>query len=203
MISNAKFIAIEGLDGSGKSTQARLLSERLDIKNVLHFEPTDSKIGRQIREILSGKEKVDPRTMALLFAADRIEHITGNDGILQNLEKGVSVISDRYYFSSYAYQMTQMPLDWVMEINAVARSLAKPDCHIFIDVSPEVCLERITQNRTSVDIFENKQALLKTRENFFEIIERTAKEEKVFIVDGNADLETVYNRVFETVSTIL
>ena len=206
MSSNkARFIAVEGLDGSGKSTQAKLLSEYLEkqnIENVLNFEPTASPIGKQIRQILSGREKVDSRTMALLFAADRIEHVTGENGILQNLEKGISVISDRYYFSSYAYQMVSMPLDWVIEINAVARSLARPDAHIFIDVSPETCLERIAKNREGTDIFENKKYLTQTRENFLKIIEKTSKEENVIVIDGNADLETVYSRVIKEISNL-
>ncbi|MEE1279433.1 MAG: dTMP kinase [Oscillospiraceae bacterium] len=203
--NNARFIAVEGLDGSGKSTQAKLLSEFLlkrNIPNVLNFEPTDSTIGKQIRTILSGKEKVHSRTMALLFAADRIEHITGENGILKNLENGISVISDRYYFSSYAYQMVSMPLEWVMEINRVARTLARPDAHIFIDVTAETCLERIAQNRESADIFENKKYLTQTRENFLRIIEKTAKEENVIVIDGNADLETVSSRVIEAVKPL-
>ncbi len=199
MSSNkARFIAVEGLDGSGKSTQAKLLSAFLsqnNISNTLHFEPTDGNIGKQIRTILSGKEKVDSRTMALLFAADRMEHVTGKNGILNHLEKGVTVISDRYYFSSYAYQMVNMPLEWVMEINRQASLLAKPDCHLFIDVLPQTCLERIMQNRTSADIFENKNYLTQTRENFLRIIEKTSKEERVIFIDGNADLETVFERV--------
>ncbi len=201
----ARFIAVEGLDGSGKSTQAKLLSAFLlnqNIPNVLNFEPTDGTIGKQIRTILSGKEKVDTRTMALLFAADRIEHITGENGILYNLENGISVISDRYYFSSYAYQMVSMPLEWVMEINRTARALARPDAHIFIDVSAETCLERIAQNRESADIFENKKYLTQTRENFLRIIEKTAKEENVIVIDGNADLETVSFRVIEAVKPL-
>ncbi len=203
--STPRFIAVEGLDGSGKSTQAKMLSQYLsqnNIQNVLNFEPTESPIGKQIRKILSGNQKVDNRTMALLFAADRIEHITGESGILKNLQNGVSVISDRYYFSSYAYQMVNMPLSWVMQINAVAASLARPDCHIFIDVSPEVCLERISKNREGTDIFENKSYLTKTRENFLEIIERTAKTENVFVIDGNADLDTVFSRVIEKIEPL-
>lgn len=202
----ARFIAVEGLDGSGKSTQARIISQRLNelsVPNVCDFEPTDGKIGRQIREILSGKQKADARTMALLFAADRIEHITGENGILKNLCKGTSVISDRYYFSSYAYQMTDMPLEWVMSINSQAKLLAKPDCHIFIDVSPEACLERIYNNRkTTADIFENKKSLIAARENFMRIFDLVSADENVIIINGNDDLETVSKRVFEQVKPL-
>lgn len=205
MQNNAKkspFIVFEGIDGSGKSTQLKLTSQRLTdlgIKNVCHFEPTGGKIGKQIREILSGKEKADPRLMALLFAADRIEHITGQGGILENIENSVAVLSDRYYFSSYAYQMVDMPLSWVMEINSVAASIAKPDCHIFVDVSPEICLERINQNRDTIEIFENEKRLTLARENFFKIIEKTAKTENVIVINGNDSLEAVNEEIWQKI----
>lgn len=199
-VKNPRFITFEGIDGSGKSTQLRLFSEYLsknNIVNVCHSEPTKQVIGKQIRTILSGAEPADPRTIALLFAADRIEHVTGKDGILDNLNRGVSVLSDRYYFSSFAYQVVDMPLEWVMEINKVARELAKPDLHIFIDVSPELSLERISANRDSSEIFENKAYLTRARENFMRIIEKTQNEENTLIINGDNDLETVAKEVIE------
>ena len=203
--NKARFIAVEGLDGSGKSTQAKLLSQYLkenDIENVVDFEPTDRPIGRFIREILKGNEKVDPRTTALLFAADRLEHVKGKGGILENLENGISVISDRYYFSSFAYQVVDMPLEWVKEINKVARKIARPDAQIFIDVSVETCLERIAKNREGTDIFENRKFLTRTRENFLRVVDEMAKEENIIFIDGNADLETVQARVIEKVKPL-
>lgn len=201
-VNKGRFITFEGLDGSGKSTQLMALSKYLltkNIKNVCHSEPTKGPIGKQIRTILSGSEPADPRTIALLFAADRIEHVTAKDGIMDNVNRGITVLSDRYYFSSFAYQVVDMPLEWVMEINKVARESAKPDLHVFIDVSPEICLERIEKNRTSsqIEIFENKKRLTLARENFMRIIEKTQNEEKTLIIDGNADLETVTKQVIE------
>lgn len=197
-----RFITFEGLDGSGKSTQLKMLSEYLtnnNIQNVCHSEPTKGPIGKQIRTILSGSEPADPRTIALLFAADRVEHVTGKDGILDNVNRGITVLSDRYYFSSFAYQVVDAPLEWVMEINRVARETARPDLHIFIDVSPEVCLERIAQNRASsqIEIFENKNRLTLARENFMRIIEKTQNEENTLIINGNASLEEVAKEVIE------
>ena len=201
-----RFIAVEGIDGSGKSTQAKMLRERLEslgAKAVFDFEPTDRRIGRLIREILAGSEKADPRTVALLFAADRLEHVTDKNGILQNLKNGTSVISDRYYFSSYAYQKLDMPLEWVMEINKWAKELARPDIYLFIDVPIDVCLERIYKNRqTTSDIFENEQSLTRARNNFLEVIEKTKDSENVVIVDGSGSLEEVADRVFEAVKPI-
>ncbi len=201
-IKKSPFIVFEGIDGSGKSTQLKILNKKLNdngIKNVCHFEPTDNIIGKEIRKILSGEEKVDARTMALLFAADRVEHITCKGGILDNIENGITVLSDRYYFSSYAYQMVDMPLEWVMEINKTATKLAKPDFHIFVDVSPEVCLERIRKGRKSFDIFENKIRLALARENFLKIIEKTLDTENVIIIDGNRELNEISNDIWNRV----
>jgi len=201
-----RFIAFEGLDGSGKSTHAKLFCNRLNelsVPCVFNFEPTDQTIGRLIRQILSGEKKADPRTVALLFAADRIEHITGENGILENLKNGISVVSDRYYFSSYAYQTTAMPLEWVMSLNSQAKEIAKPDCHIFIDISPETCLERIYKDRkTTSDIFENKKSLTAARDNFMRIFEMTAKDEKVIIIDGNDEIEAVSKKVFDSLKPL-
>lgn len=198
--SKGRFIVFEGIDGSGKSTQLKNFSKYLtqnNIENTTDFEPTDGVIGKEIRKILSGAEKVSPETIALLFAADRVEHIKRKGGILDRLKNGITVLSDRYYFSSYAYQMVDMPLDWVMEINKIAREQAKPDLHIFVDVEPDVCLDRIAKNRTSTEIFENKTRLTLARENFLKIIEKTKDSENVLVIDGNRDLETVSKDIID------
>src|SRR5436190_1426688 len=94
-----KFIAFEGIDGSGKSTHMRLLKQGLEEKGYKvydTFEPTDNKIGTLIRSILKGTEKADNRTIAALFAADRLHHLLNtNDGILNKLDEGYIVLTDR------------------------------------------------------------------------------------------------------------
>ncbi len=205
-IKRPRFIAVEGIDGSGKSTQAKILCQRLEsigAPAVCDFEPTDRRIGRLIREILAGSEKADPRTVALLFAADRLEHVTDKNGILENLKNGISVVSDRYYFSSYAYQKLNMSLQWVMDINKWAKELARPDIYLFIDVPIGVCLERIYKNRkTTSDIFENEQSLTAARNNFLEVFEKTKNDENIVIVDGSGSLEEVADKVFEKVKPL-
>jgi thymidylate kinase len=99
--------------------------------------------------------------------------------------------------------MTAMPLQWVMEINKMAKELAKPDMYIFIDVSIETCLERIYKNRnTTADIFENEKSLVAARNNFLEIFEKTRGDENVVIIDGNSSLESVADEVFEKVKSL-
>ena len=109
------FIAFEGIDGSGKSTQAKRLARLLE--NAGHkvystFEPTDNPIGKMIRDIFNHKMEADHRTIAGLFVADRLDHLLNkSNGILKKLDEGYTVITDRYYFSSYAYHGTHMAMD--------------------------------------------------------------------------------------------
>src|SRR5436305_14234550 len=114
--------------------------------------------------ILNKQIKADHRTIALLFAADRVEHLLDKqNGILQKLSEGYTVITDRYYFSSYAYNGTYADIDWVVEINKMSAQLRRPDINIFIDVPPEVCMQRINANRATTDLFENMDSLRNIR----------------------------------------
>jgi dTMP kinase len=151
------FIVLEGVDGCGKSTHAKLLVEWLKGKgrNVfLTAEPTDGRVGQLIREVLSGQVRVDPKTLALLFTADRVEHVKE---IRQALEEGITVVSDRYYYSTVAYQAAQgVDRQWLLELNKFA---LKPNLVIWLDVDPAV-----SAGRTSTgEIFEKKEFLEKVR----------------------------------------
>ncbi|MCW3107893.1 MAG: Thymidylate kinase, partial [Segetibacter sp.] len=152
------FIALEGIDGSGKSTQLKILSEKLisiGHKVYTTFEPTDSFIGSIIRDILKGLQKVDHRTIAGLFVADRLHHLLDEkNGIIKKLQEGYTVITDRYYFSSYAYHGTHMDMDWVINANAMSAKILRPDINVFIDVSPVICMQRISENRSMMDLYE-------------------------------------------------
>src|SRR5471030_3248312 len=148
------FIAFEGIDGSGKSTQVKLLKEKLEatgLKVYVTCEPTDSPMGKMIREIFSHKIEADHRTIAALFVADRLDHLLNKtNGILKKLEEGYTVITDRYYFSSYAYQSPYMDLNWVIQANSLSADLLRPDLNIYIDISPELSIERLNKGRSSI-----------------------------------------------------
>lgn len=96
------FIAFEGIDGSGKSTQIRILSDRLREKGVSFYgtmEPTDSPIGSMIHQIMTGRMKADHRVIAALFVADRLDHLLNDvNGVKHKIDEGISVIMDRYCF---------------------------------------------------------------------------------------------------------
>ena len=128
------FIALEGIDGSGKSTQLTMLKEYLESRGrsvYLTREPSDLSIGKTIRRYLTGELKADNRVIAALFVADRLEHILDdNEGLLAIKESGRDIICDRYYFSSYAYQSVDMPMEWIINANSEAAALLKPDAKV-------------------------------------------------------------------------
>ena len=200
------FIAFEGLDGSGKSTQVKLLADSLKKEGhriYATFEPTDSHIGSVIRRIFKHEIEADHRTIAALFAADRLDHLLNKtNGILKKLEEGYTVISDRYYFSSYAYHGTHMSMKWVIETNSLSADLLRPDLNIYIDISPELSMKRLNKGRTSIELYETTENLYQVRKKYFEAFETLKEKETVFIVDGDQDTELISKEIREKVSAI-
>jgi len=198
------FIAFEGIDGSGKSTQVKLLSDRLKkegLKVYATFEPTDSPIGSVIKNIFKHRIEADHRTIAALFVADRLDHLLNKtNGILKKLEEGYTVISDRYYFSSYAYHGTHMSMDWVIEANSLSADLLRPDLNIYIDISPEVSMKRLNNGRSSTELYETTENLYAVRKKYLEAFEKLKMKEIVFITDGNRPAELVSKDIWEEVS---
>ena len=205
-MKNRLFIAFEGIDGSGKSTQVKLLTEHL--KQAGHkvyytFEPTDSPIGSVIRNILNHRIEADHRTIAGLFVADRLDHLLNKtSGILKKLEEGYTVITDRYYFSSYAYHGTHMSLDWVIEANALSAELLRPDINIYLDITAERGIERLNEGRNAVDLFENIENLKKVRNTYFEAFEKLKEKEKIFITDADRSPEIIAADIWNEVLRI-
>ena len=201
------FIALEGIDGSGKSTQIMMLRKHLEStgrKVYLTREPSDLSIGKTIRRYLTGELKADNRVIAALFVADRLEHILDeNDGLLTRRNEGFDIVSDRYYFSSYAYQSVDMPMDWIINANSVAAELLKPDAVIFIDITPGTAMERINANREGTELFETKERLTETRNKYFEAFEKLKESENVVIIDGNGTPEEVHKRIAEAVNKLI
>jgi len=197
------FIAIEGIDGSGKSTQAKNIAKRLEAeghKVYLTFEPTDMRIGKMIRSILGGKEKADEKVIAALFVADRLDHILHEtNGILKKLADGYTVITDRYYFSSYAYHGAHMSMDWVIASNKMAAEILKPDVNIFVDVSPKVAMKRINTNRESVEIYETLDNLKAVQMQYHKAFEKLKNSEHIVTVNGDETPEKVTEALWEVI----
>lgn len=201
------FIAFEGIDGSGKSTQVRLLKDRLEAsghKVYTTCEPTDAPPGKMIRDIFNHRIDGDHRTIAALFVADRLHHILNKtDGMLKMLEEGYTVITDRYYFSSYAYQSPHIDQNWVIQANSLAAGLLRPDLNIYIDISPEISIERLNKGRTSIELYETLDNLRLVRNKYLELIDVLKGEEKVFVANGDQSPEGIANDIWDTVSAML
>lgn len=170
-MARGKFIVFEGTDGSGKSTQIRLLGKYLSGKGIpvyLTHEPTDSPFGAILHACMTGRIETDEYTIAAMFAADRLDHLhNGVNGILKKLEEGTTVICDRYCFSSLAYNGGMVPLDWVTALNQPALANA-PDLTIFLDVPPEEGMQRIS-HRGDTERYETLERQKKIREKYFEV----------------------------------
>jgi dTMP kinase len=193
-----KFIVIEGLDGSGKSRQAERIYRYLqEPQNKLVFgyhgahltrEPTPNLIGGLIGSQLSHDWHSSQECLQLLFAADRAYHLEKE--VLPLLEKGVVVVSDRYFFSSYAYGATDAKtLRWLLAVN---KNFPTPDLTFYLDVSPKTCLERIHGERYAVALFEKREELARVRKNYLNLAKKI---KNVFLIRGEEPIEDVTRQI--------
>lgn len=201
------FIAFEGIDGSGKSTHLQLLAKKLEEAGhwvYTTFEPTDSLIGSLINNVMKGRLDADPRTIAGLFVADRLDHILNEtNGIRKMLEDGYTVLTDRYYFSSYAYQGAQVSMDWVIQANAQSAEILRPDLNIYIDVDPEIAIERIHSGRSTTELYETVRQLHTIRDQYLTAFDKLKSEEHIFQIEGNRAKATIADEIWEAVSGLL
>jgi len=207
-IMTGKFIVLEGIDGSGTTTQANLLKDYLNTQGfdaIVSSEPTESEIGKLIRkslkeEIFSFKDlhKFDQQ-MAILFAADRYYHIFNEtNGVLALLEKEIHVLSTRYYFSSLAYNTnTVEDFSWIQNLNC---KFPQPDVLIYIDIPVEVSLERISK-RKFLEVYEHQEKLLKVSSNYQIILEDYAG--LLINVDGRESIEKIHQNILKDLEKII
>lgn len=205
--TQGKFFVFEGIDGSGKSTQVKLLAERLEAQGRKVYttcEPTDGAIGTFIRQILRGGEKASEKTIAALFLADRLDHLENElNGLRKKVDEGYIVICDRYYFSSYAYHSAHVPLSWVIEANSICADILKPTLNIFLDISPKKSLKRIQAGREDFELFENEERLTTTRTQYFNAFERLKEQENIAVISADDKIETIADNVMNEVSKYL
>lgn len=204
-----KFIVFEGIDGCGKGTQINLLSQQLKaqgIKITCTAEPTTSITGGFIRDCLSARYKIEPYELAALFLADRISHNTNDfDGIKKNLQNGINVICDRYYYSSMAYQGTDCDINWVADMNLNCDEILKPDLCIFLDVDPELTYARIVKDGRPMEIYETDiQKTQEIRQRFFNAFDiAKAHGDNIACIDAARPVEQVHNDVVKAVKECL
>lgn len=206
-VSKGNFIAFEGIDGSGKSTQIRMLSEKMKKEGVYCYttmEPTDSPIGSLIHQIMMGRIKTDNKVIAALFVADRLDHLLNDvNGIVNKINEGTTVITDRYYFSSYAYHSVDMPMDWVIKANEQSSNILRPSVTVFIDISPDAAIERIAKNRFHQELFEKKSRLIKVREKYLEAFDKLKEDECIIMVDGNRSEQEIADDIWKKIKDFL
>ena len=202
-----RFFALEGIDGSGKSTQLPLLARRLEALGrpcVQTREPTGGPMGTLLRQVLTGQVDCDSRVVAPLFVADRLDHLLRKgDGLLALVEGGTDVLCDRYYFSSYAYQSVDLPLEWVIGANRPCADLLRPDATLFLDVDPELALERIARGRDHTELFETRERLTRTREQYFRAFEAEKDRERILILPGDLPPEELERAIWARVAPLL
>ena len=195
MVKKGIFIVLEGLDGSGKTTQAKILATRLKKCCVAIYtaEPSQGKIGLFIRNrILYGETRPPTSVEALLFAADRMEHVQNE--ILPALNEGCLVISDRYVYSSLAYQGSAgLSLEWIRTINSYA---LKPDLALFVDVDPETVLARLKRKKS---VMEKLEIQRKVREVYLNYV-KTGELQRI---NGEKPKKEVADEVLKAVTAFL
>ena len=207
MNKDPKFIVFEGIDGAGKTTQINLLREALEKQGyscAVTAEPTDLPSGKAIRRALAKEVDSTPLQMAEMFAHDRELHNTDAQvGIEKLLKDGTTVICDRYYYSSLAYQGTVLGYDTVAALNLDNPNIRTPDVCIFLDLTPEKSLQRIGARGEAVEMYENLDYLTRTRTTFFEIFDKLRqRDEKIAIIDADGSVEQVSARIFAAVADI-
>jgi len=210
-MDRGKLIVFEGLDGSGKTTHLINLRRRmvsLGIRCVEAREPSDSPVGLIARSAGKGKISLENETMALLYAADRIEHIVKD--LLPALEKGITVLCDRYYHSNFAYQSDapyseppcsgsareSTPLARVLNYNEVAMGLLRPDMTVFLDVPPEECMKRLSEDRAETEKYENLEKLKSVRENFLRNFEAMGDRERIVVIDASGSEANIFEKIW-------
>lgn len=199
------FVVLEGIDGAGTTTQAAKLVDRLRREGLnarSTREPSDGPVGMQIRQVLAGRIVVPGgrapgwATMALLFAADRLDHVESE--IEPMLAVGGVIISDRYDASSLAYQSVTSgtegagALDWIRTINRHAR---RPDLTIVLDVSPGLGAARRESRGEAAQLYEQNE-VQRALASFYRDLQKHQPDDHVVVVDGSRGIEEVHELVY-------
>ena len=198
-MTKARFIALEGVDGSGTTTQLAQVSQALEQRGlVVHktMEPSKGPIGVRIREILRGELVTPPDSLALLFAADRLDHLKRE--IEPALERGEVVLTDRYLISSLAYQSLAVEIPFIETINARAR---KPDLSILLQLSPEAAAQRRAKRGEDEEIFDDLE-LQRTISEAYDIAFERKDLGPTAVVDATGNIEQVTADLLQAIDSV-
>ena len=195
--NNAKFITFEGIDGCGKSTQARLLLEYMNksgVETILVREPGGTNISESIREILlhSSSGQMGDRTESLLMTASRAQ--LTQEVIIPNMDQGKFVIADRYSDSTLAYQGggRNLDIEWLIELNNYATFTLLPDITFFVDIRSEETLRRLDSNKDRIE-GEGIEFQARVRKTYHKLAERFNN--RYVILDGYGEIDDIHQKV--------
>ncbi|NQE45488.1 putative thymidylate kinase [ANME-1 cluster archaeon GoMg2] len=194
-----KFIAFEGLDGAGSTTQAEKLTRYLKKRGEkvhLTKEPTNNLIGGMIRGQLTKEWRTGPECLQLLFTADRAHHLEKE--VIPLLKQGVTVITDRYFFSSVAFgSLGIADREWLQKIND---RFILPDITFMLNVSPRICLQRINESRFHLELFEEEENMEKIWRTYATLAQDF---EDVYVINGEKTVEEVFTDITKIVNEFL
>lgn len=186
-----RFIVVEGLDGAGTTTQMKAVAEAFDQAGVqchATFEPTSSPLGTLVRSVLRKEVVTTPLALAMLFSADREDHLHHPmTGIVERLDRGAVVISDRYLFSSLAYQSVDCGFERVSALN----DFPIPKFIVYLDTPIDACLRRIESRENGREIFEKQEFLEKVRDNYELIFAELPEDVILMRIDGKKSREAI------------
>ena len=196
--NSAKFITFEGIDGCGKSTQAKLLLEYMNksgVETILVREPGGTNISESIREILlhsSSSGQMGDRTESLLMTASRAQ--LTQEVIIPNKDQGKFVIADRYSDSTLAYQGggRNLDIEWLIELNNYATFTLLPDITFFVDIRSEEALRRLDSNKDRIE-GEGIEFQARVRKTYHELAERF--NDRYVILDGYGEIDDIHQKV--------
>ncbi len=190
------FWVLEGLDGAGTTTQLKNIEAELktrEIPSYITCEPTTYETGVFLRKILSGEVKASQAVIAMMFATDRQNHLDNpQTGIYKQLSENKIVVSDRYLFSSLAYQSIGFDYDSVKKINSL---FPYPQYVIYIDTPPEDCLKRIESRGNEKEIYEKLDYQKKVRENYEKCFSNLPEGCNLIRINGLLSKEEVFEKI--------
>jgi len=195
-----KYIAIEGIDGSGKTTIANLLYNELSKKYnniILMKEPYDKDLSKKIKEIILKEHEKNldyGYLLALLFTADRS---IKNIDLKKYLNNGYIIISDRSIYSSFSYQILYEGID-IEWLKCISKYIIKPDITFVLDIDPKIAMERINSRGKSITSYENIEFLKKVRENFLKLKE-IFPEDNIIYINGEEKPEDILNKILNII----
>ena len=194
------FIVFEGIDGAGTSTQINRICGKNPQKFFQTAEPTSLETGRFLRKMLGGEFSVDEKTNSFLFAADRAEHLYGKNGIIEQINNGKTVISDRYLFSSLAYQSISCGEELPKLLNS---TFPLPEILFFFEIDPEISLKRVDSRNEKKEIYEKIETQKKIALEYEKIISEYENNPsctmKIIRIDAAKSIE----EISDTISKII